>query len=125
MSQRTLQAYSGTEGADMHFDADGDNTAQAVKTSAGNVYGLIVQNPNTANAFIQLFDVAAGDVTVGTTTPSQSYFIGGTTAGDNNQIEIKFTVPVSFETAITYACTTTATGSTDPTTGLVVNILYK
>lgn len=34
-----------------------------------SVYGLIVENPNTSEIFIQFFNRAIGDVTVGTTAP--------------------------------------------------------
>jgi len=109
-----------TGGADMIFDSDGDNTAQVIKAGAGSLYALEVSNSNSADAWIQLYDVAAGSVTVGTTVPDQSYFVPAQGAMDKS-----FSVPVAFGTAITYACTTTATGSGAPTTGLVVNAIYK
>ena len=104
----------------MHFDGDGDNTAQAVKAAPGRIYAMEVSNPNTANAFIQLFDALAANVTVGTTTPKQSYIVPASGAMDKSFADS----PLEFGVGITYACTTTATGSTDPTTGLVVNIQY-
>lgn len=112
------------DGASTVFDADGDNTAQQIKASAGKLYGLEVSNPNTVDAYIQLFDLATGSVTVGTTTPKQSYLVPGGDGINNGAMDKVFTIPVSFATAITYACTTTATGSGDPTTGLVVNAIY-
>lgn len=102
------------------LDTDGDNTAQALKTSSGHIYSLEVSNSNVADAFIQFFNAAAADVTVGTTTPDLTFFVPGSGAMDK-----QFTIPIWFGTAITYACTTTATGNGDPTTGLVVNALYK
>lgn len=109
-----------TLGASMLFDSNGDNTAQAVKAGAGTLYNLEVSNPNGADAWIQLFDVAAGSVTVGTTVPNQSFFVPAGGAMDK-----VFPVGIAFATAITYACTTTATGSGNPATGLVVNAVYK
>lgn len=100
------------------FDSDGDNTAQAAKLIGGYLSYINVYNPNAAVAFLQLFDVATGSVTVGSTTPKQSYFIPAQGA-----FERSFETPLHFHTAITYACTTTATGSTDPTTGLTVNLV--
>lgn len=108
-----------------YFDADGDNTAQTVKTTGGRIHYLEVSNPNATDAYIQFYDAAAGSVTVGTTTPVQSFLVP---AGDGTKdagTEKTFNFPWKFNDAITYACTTTATGSTDPTTGLVVNILYS
>lgn len=109
------------------FDADGDNTVQAVKTSAGQLYGLEITNTNAVDAYVQFFDAATGDVTVGTTTPKLSFLVPAantstTIAGATTK---HFDDPVGFDVAITYACTTTATGSTDPTIGLICNFLYQ
>lgn len=109
-----------------HFDSDGDNTAQAVKTTRGDIYYINVTNQNTADAYLQLFDAAAGSVSVGTTAPIQSYLIpGGDGTNSGGLTQEFYNAPIHFENAITYACTTTATGSTDPTAGLTVNILYR
>ena len=98
------------------FDGDGDNTAQVMKASGGYLSFLEVQNPNATNAYIQLFDALAANVTVGTTTPAMSLLVPAGGAMDK-----MWDRPLKFETAITYACTTTATGSGDPTTGLIVD----
>jgi hypothetical protein len=100
-----------------HFDSDGDNTAQVIKASAGILYNLHIINSNGANTYVQLFDVDAGSVTVGTTTPDYVIFVpgGAATITDFNNVGL------NFSTAITYACTTTPTGSGDPTTGLTVS----
>jgi len=102
------------------WDADGDNTAQAVKVTAGNLYHLHIYNPNAAGVFVQLFDLATGSITVGTTAPKFVLFVpaSGNTIAD-------FDVPMSFLTAISYACTTTPTGNGDPTTGLSLSWGYK
>ena len=108
-----------TGGASMLFDSDGDNTAQTVKASAGTLYTLEVQNPNGSDAYFQLFDASAP--TIGTTVPNQSYIVPA-----NGAMDKTFgAAGIAFATAIKYACTTTATGSGDPTTGLVVNATYK
>lgn len=104
-----------------HFDSDGDNTAQAVYAGGGSIHYLHIINTNASDAYLQLFDVAAGSVTVGTTTPMQSYLVPGNGAFERSFGE----VGIKFERAITYACTTTATGSGDPSTGLTVNALYR
>lgn len=105
------------------FDADGDNTAQAGRTSGCYLDYLHVINPNTAQAFIQLFDAAAAGVTVGTTTPTLSFLVPAGDGVQSGAFERSFYRPIHFTTALTYACTTTATGSGDPTTGLTVNIV--
>jgi hypothetical protein len=103
-----------------HRDADVDNTAQSCKTTRGKIYGYHIQNPNASDAWLQFYDAATGDVTVGTTTPKVSLVVPGSGA-----IEEHPTEPIQFETAITYSATTTAAGGTDPTTGLVANLLYR
>lgn len=115
----TPSAQTGN-GASMYFDADGDNTAQACKASAGNLYSIDFYNSNADDAYVQLFDVAAGSVTVGTTTPNYVFIVPG-----EGGISKEFPVPLSCATAITYACTTTPTGNGDPTTGLTISIAYK
>lgn len=112
------------EACSMHFDADGGNTAQVIKAAAGKLYALEISNPNAADAWIQLFDVAAGSVVVGTTTPNLSFLVPAGNGVDDGGMDKCFVIPANFTTAITYACTTTATGNGDPTTGLVVNALY-
>jgi hypothetical protein len=98
------------------------NTPVAVKASAGNVYGLDFVNPGSSAAYVQIFDVAAASVTLGTTVPKLSKWIpafGGW--------EEKFAgeTKISFGTAITVAATTTPTGNTAPATGIIANIVYK
>jgi len=99
-------------------DADADNTAQTIKGSAGNLYNLIAYNPNTTIAYVQIFNHASP--TVGTTAAVYILPIP-----PNGIAGIEPSVPITFSTAITYAATTTATGSGDPTTGLVLSAAYK
>ena len=103
--------------ATTYFDATGDNTAQTIKGGPGQLYALEVQNPNVTAAYLQLFD--ATSPTVGTTTPVQSFYVPGSGGMDKC-----FSIPLEFAVAIKYACTTTATGSTGPAVGLVVNAAY-
>lgn len=108
------------------FDASGDNTAQVLYAGAGKVFYIHAINRNTADAYLQFFDLAAADVTVGTTTPKLSFLVpggNGTTAG---AFEAHFdAAPLEFELRVTYACTTTATGGTNPTTALTLNFSYR
>ena len=104
---------------DTIFDSDGDNTAQSVIQRSGSVYFMEVQNSNSSDAYIQLFDVATGSVTVGTTAPKQSFLVPAQGAMDK-----QWRRGLKFNTAICYACTLGATNDSDPTTGLIVNIGY-
>jgi len=107
-------------GSGPFFDSDGDNTAQVLKASGGDLVKVVAYNSNTADAFVQLFDTAAGSVTVGTTPP---IYVIPVLGQGSSVIDFEGTFP--FGTAITYACTTTATGNGDPTTGLVISANYN
>jgi hypothetical protein len=99
------------------FDASADNTAQTIKASAGQLYAIEAQNPNLTAAYIQFYD--ATSPVVGTTTPVLSLYVPASGAMDKC-----FSVPVEFSTAIKYAVTTTATGSTGLGVGLVFNATF-
>lgn len=96
------------------------NTKVAVKASAGTFGGYMVYNPNSAQIYIQVFDVASGSVTLGTTTPTYVIPIPATSGAN-----VEFTNGINHATAITLAATTTATGSTAPGTALTGFFLYK
>jgi hypothetical protein len=96
------------------------NTKVAVKASAGTFGGYMIYNPNAAAIYVQVFDVASGSVTLGSTTPTYVVTIPPA-AGAN----VEFTLGVNHATAITLAATTTATGSTAPSTALTGFFLFK
>lgn len=95
------------------------NTKQQVKASAGKLYGWMVHNPSAATAYIQVWDVASGSITVGTTPPT--YTIPLPAGASANVMSER---GVSHATAINIAATTTPTGSTAPGTALVVSLFY-
>jgi hypothetical protein len=101
------------------------NTAQAVKASPGLFGGYVpVNNPNTADSWLQIYDVAAGSVTVGTTNPKLTIRIPGIAA---NSVAGNVVIPegVTFGTAIAIACTSTAGGNGAPSVAVETNILFK
>jgi len=98
------------------------NTAGGVqvKGAAGAVGAITIYNPSNAVAFVQFFDLASA-VTLGTTTPT--FVVGVPTL-----VSFYFTIPqggLSFANAIKIAATTTATGSTAPSTALVFTMAYR
>ena len=95
----------------------GPSTVTAVKASAGRVHGYHVYNSNTTDAFLHFYDIASGSVTVGTSTRLRTLWIPA-----GGAIDSLFAVPITFGTAISTAATTTITGSTTPTTGLLVDV---
>jgi hypothetical protein len=96
------------------------STAQAIKASAGSLYGYYIYNPNATAAFVQFYNTASGSVTVGTTSPLFMLAIPAT-AGAN----LMFTHGVAFGTAMSWAATSTAGGNGAPTTALDAVAWYK
>ena len=109
---------------DTLFDSDADNSVQSCKAGSGVLYGFEASQANAADAFLQLFDAATGDVTVGTTSPKLSYFIPAGDGTLRGSTEKNYPEGIKFSTAITYAVTTTPAGSTDPTAGINLNVVF-
>lgn len=97
------------------------STAQAVKASAGQVYGWYIYNPNSTAQFVQFYNTAAASVTVGTTNPLFMLTIPATAAAN-----VEFTNGIQFTNAgFSIAATSTAGGNGAPTTALDAVIMYK
>jgi hypothetical protein len=94
------------------------NTAVAVKTTAGQVYGWYIYNPNASVIFVQFYNTTTGSTIVGTNVLNP---IGIPPGGASN---IVAAFGIAFSTAISVAACTTAGGTTAPTTALVANIYY-
>jgi hypothetical protein len=97
------------------------NTAVAIKAAAGQLYKLYCYNPNSSVSYIQVYNVAAGSVTVGVTAALQSYGIPATSAGG-------FALSLvgdQYSTAISAAATTTAGGGSAPSTAVDCNVGYQ
>lgn len=106
--------------ADHTFDATADATKAQVGSGRQRLRSIHSQELDSAVGYIQLFDKAVGDVTVGTTTPDMVIPLGADGAlnvvwGDDGP---------TFMTGLTYAVTTTPTGSTDPTTPVPLTIVH-
>lgn len=118
-STNTVFTASATSSSPLNFYFNAALLATPVQVVSGvrRLHTFHIYNPNASVAFVQFFNTLAAGVTIGTTTPVQSYAIpaGGV-------LEDQFVVPHNWSTAITVAATTTATGSTAPGTGLVVNL---
>lgn len=108
----------------MASNADGSTalvaTAQAIKASAGQVYGWFIYNPNTVPIYVQFYNVAQASVTVGTTNPQMMLVIPALGAAN-----VMGANGITFTNAgFSIAATTTAGGNTAPSTGLDANIFY-
>lgn len=94
--------------------------AMATDTSGSvELYGVEVSNPNVASGFLQLFNLPAANVILGTTAPKLSLFIPGAGATDK-----WYDKGVYFNGGLSYAVTTTANGSTGLASNCVLNLIY-
>lgn len=145
-----LAAHSGTDGdyEPLHTNASGalytqdspntsgglsiarnidvDETEDAVKASAGQVYWIHAMNLSSGVRYLHLYDDTVANVVVGTTTPTLT--IPLPTQGDTNGAG--FTVNIdkglAFSAAITVAATTAIDGTGSPGANeVVINIGYK
>jgi hypothetical protein len=112
-------------GCSIYYDADLDETAVAVKAGAGQVYAIHAFNTTAAPLFLQLFNIAQGSVTVGTTAPTMQYVIPGNADSDGAGFVLAVPQGIAFGTAITAAASTDSEGNGAPGTGAcIVDILY-
>lgn len=101
-------------------NATSTSTYTNVKATGGNFYGADYNNPNTAVCWLQFYNSVAP--TVGT---SVIFAIPLYSNGTNGAGYDRPPFPVNFSTAISIATTTTATGSTECSTGIGLTIYYQ
>lgn len=107
------------------FDGSVTNTPEMLAAGSRDIHYLHVINPNSLDSYVQLFDTATiGAITLGTTTPTLVFIIpaGGATSSGAWDTESPF--GLHFKYGIAYAATTTATGSTAPSTALKISGAY-
>lgn len=95
------------------------NSAQAIKASAGQLYGWSIYNPNATAQFVCIYNTAFGSVTVGTTNPLIMLTIPATGAA-----HVLGSQGIAFGTAMSWAATSTAAGNGAPTTALDATAYY-
>ena len=100
-------------------------TLQNAKVGEAYLHFLEASNINTTDAYIQLFDDIASHVTLGTTTPTLALFVPKGDGANRGAMDKYFDPPLRFPNGLSIAVTTTATGSTAVTTGLVVNAAVR
>lgn len=95
-------------GGSLHTTRGLVGTPVAVKASAGVLHGLIATNNHSSACFLQIFNVASGSVTPGTTTPALEVYLPANTTKDFNLGASGLTM----DTAISMIATTTRMGAT-------------
>ncbi len=119
--QSVIAAASDATGSDTLFDSSITNAAEVLKASAGTLDGYHIVNTGAAGAWLQIFNVAAASVTLGVTAPKYPLYIPAGAVLDTPTV-----LPcVNFGTAMSYAATTTSTGSTAPATALQATFKFK
>ena len=93
-----------------------DNSVTQV-TAEAMLRAILWHNDDGAPRYLQLFNAISGDIAVGTTTPLMVIQIGADTTDEFEFGDAKFS------TAISYAVTTEATGSTAGTSSWV-GVMY-
>jgi len=113
-----------------YYASNANATAQLAETGNTQLATFEVENINTDTVvYLQLFDAAAtGDVTVGTTTPIQSYQVhigtGDGNAGGGLESGVRekyFRDPLRFSLGLVWAVTKDREGNTAPTSNCIVN----
>jgi hypothetical protein len=98
-------------------------TAPGAGYVAGVLDTALIQNPNAALSFVQLFDAAATSaVTLGTTTPTAVIPCASNAITPVTNLT---GMGLRFRKGIVAAATTTATGNTGVSTGLVITLSFQ
>ena len=101
-------------GTTMYRNIDVDETEDAVKASAGQLYFIQCTNIDATPIYLHFYNAGTGSVTVGSTTPDLTFLVPS--QGDANGAGFVLSIPngIAFSTAITVAATTTVGGSSGP-----------
>jgi hypothetical protein len=114
-------------GTTLYKNIDVDESEDAVKASAGQVYWIHAMNLSATVKYLKIYNATVATVVVGTTVPDLTFPIP--TQGDTNGAGFTLSIPngIAFGTAITIAATT---GIADADSGapganeVVVNLGY-
>lgn len=109
-----------------YFKSDLTNTKTLVRAGSLRLTTMEVQNINTSDIFVQMFNAAAvADVTLGTTAPTQSYCIPASD-GVNRSLSVKDWGDrgLHFNKGLVIVATTTVGGSTAPAQNSVINLTF-
>lgn len=96
------------------------NTKAEVKATGGVITHIDWYNAGNATGFLQVFNKAAADVTVGSTTPDLVLVAATVTS-----VRFYPSTPLEFNTGITIAAATSATGSSALSAAGVISIGYR
>lgn len=92
-------------GCDVDKNLDVDESEDAVKTSAGTIYGWHFINRTSSPRYVHYYNDTVANVVVGTTVPKMTLAIPGNAAGYVGEL-FAFVPGIKFDAAITIAATT-------------------
>ncbi len=96
------------------------NSAQAIKASAGQIFGYYAYNPNAIAQFVHFYNVASASVTVGSTNPLFTLTVPAASAAN-----LITPIGITFSNAgFSCAASATAGGNGAPTTALDLIVWY-
>ena len=101
-------AWTGISVLDSYYNASVSNTNLTVNASPTLIQTISVLNATSAEAYLQLFDLAIGDVTVGTTEPSLVFGVGA-----EGNPHFLFPKPIYFKTGLVIASATARAGDSN------------
>jgi|SRR5215213_2807254 len=116
MLEQPGQSYSNTSA--------GNTKVEAVVSVAAyrqtRIFNLVAFNPDaSATSYVQFFDARSANVTLGTTVPKFVLPLPPT-----GGVQTGLEVPYGFAVAVTYAVTSTASGSSSPASNAVISFEY-
>lgn len=101
-------------GATLFKDIDVDETEDAIKATAGQLYWLYLFNATAAIIYVRLYNATVANVVVGTTVPDMTIPVPGNNDTDGAGVSFTVVQGIVFSTALTIAATT---GVADNDTG--------
>lgn len=121
-----VDASASSDGTSTYYDNDLDETkAEVTDNPTVRIYSIHAMNTTAAPLYLQMFDLDADNVTVGTTTPTNQYIVPGNADSDGAGFVAHFNPPKAYSTGFTVACTTDSEGSSAPGANAChVNIEY-
>lgn len=118
MTNKTASPHASL--ADYYNGALSNSPVDVYPASAGNIYGFLFDNnSSSSDVFIQIFDKAAANVTLGTTVPDKTYRVPAGALFGKDALDL---VLHHFQTGCSIACTATRTGSGAPAAAATVHM---
>ena len=119
----TTQVTTRKIGASIIRFTDLDETPQDIKTTETNLYGYNIINPNTTAVYVKFYNLASGDVTVGTSAVFKTLYVpaSGTVVIEPHTLPL-----LNADVALSVAVTTGLADSdtTAPTLDLTADFSY-